>query len=70
MIKKVTENWWLESEPNEDRPGVNVYLVHKSGDCASLACADNEGETSDGRKVPQAIIDAAWRWIDKAGLDY
>lgn len=70
MLKTINHNWTLECEPNEDRPGVNVYIVHRSGDTASLACADNEGMTSDGRKVPQYVIDAAYRWIDSANLDY
>ena len=68
--KKITANWTLESEPNEDRPGENVYLVHSSGDCASLACADNEVETADGTYVPKQIVKAAYQWIEDEGIDY
>lgn len=62
--------WTIEVEPNEDRPGVNIYLVHSSGDCASLACADNEGETADGLRVPQIVIAKAYGLIDSEKLDY
>lgn len=71
MIKQYNPYWHFESEPNPDgREGVNVYIVHKSGDCASLACADNEGETADGRRIPAQVVKGAWDWIESAGLDY
>ena len=70
MMKKVSPYWHLEAEANEDRPGMNVYLIHHSGDCASLACADNEGETADGLRVPRAVVAAAFDWIEEASIDY
>jgi hypothetical protein len=70
-MKKVINHYWtLEAEPNEDRPGMNVYLVHFSGDIASLACAENEGETADGRHVPAQIIKYAYEWIEDENIDY
>jgi len=70
MNKRIDNNWSLEAEANEDRPGMNVYLAHRSGDCASLACADNEGETADGLRVPAFVVIAAYQWIDDTNIDY
>ena len=70
-LYKTVGNWTLTAEPNEDREGMNVYLTHfGSGDTASLACADTEGETADGLRIPKVVIAAAWKWIDDENIDY
>ena len=62
-------------EPNEDRPGVNCYVMQykipeslRQG--SSLALVQNEGfiEESEGEiKVPQKIIDEITEWAEDNG---
>ena len=66
----LSQHWAMQVEPNEDRDGQAVYLIHSSGDGCSLACADNEGETCDGLKVPAFVIKSAFNFIEKQGIDY
>jgi len=71
MKEYMCEGWQAFTEPNEDRPGVNVYLEHiSSGDVVSLACAECEGETSEGRPVPIKAVLMAFDWIAEKGIDY
>lgn len=50
--------------PNEDREGVNLYITCPNGDSCSLACADNEGETVDGTRIPGHVVAAAYDFLD------
>ena len=62
-------------EPNEDRPGVNCYVMQykipeslRQG--SSLALVQNEGfiEESEGEiEVPQKIIDEITEWAEDNG---
>ncbi len=67
---KHNSEWTFTAQPNEDREGDNVFIEHSSGQSASLACAEGEGELDRGKKVPASVISAAYRWIEKAGIDY
>ena len=58
------------ASPNEDREGESVHITCPNGDCASLECADSEGETVNGTRIPQAIIDQVFNWVDSEGIDY
>ena len=70
MKHKFDSNWSFEAEPNEDREGMQVFVCHRSGDGASLSCADNEGETCDGLRVPRSVVNACYRWIEQNKIDY
>lgn len=70
MKHKFDSNWSFEAEPNEDREGMQVFVYHRSGDGASLSCADNEGETCDGLRVPRSVVNACYRWIEQNNIDY
>ena len=70
LKRKVVGRWVIVAEPNEDYPGMNVWLDHASGDSCSLACGDSEGETVDGLIVPRKVVDAAYKWIEEEGIDY
>ena len=70
MKHKFNSSWSFEAEPNEDREGMQVFVCHSSGDSASLSCADNEGETCDGLRVPRSVVDACYRWIDQNKINY
>jgi len=70
MRYKHNDNWTFTAIDNEDREGQNVFIEHRNGESASLCCAMGEGELEDGTKVPTSVINAAYRWIDKAGIDY
>lgn len=50
--------------------GMGVYINHMSGDCASLECADNEGETVDGLPIPTTVVRDAFKWVESEGIDY
>jgi hypothetical protein len=47
----------VEVTPNEDRPGVQVWIVREDDDeCVSLECAEGEGEFSDGSRIPAWML--------------
>ena len=58
------------AEPNEDREGENVYIETPSGDVASLAVAENEGETADGTFIAKSVVDKAHDFIFANNIDY
>jgi hypothetical protein len=60
----------ISAEPNEDREGENVYIECPNGDFASLACAENEGETADGTFIPKSVVDKAHDFIYVNDINY
>ena len=59
MIKKITDNWSLETYYNDETDYTQVFINHTSGESASVACAENEGELWNGVKVPARILSKA-----------
>ena len=48
-----------------------TWNMFTGASCSSLMCADDTGETNDGeRRVPQSVIDEAYKWIEDENLDY
>ena len=70
-MKRIDYNGYtILAEPNEDRAGEAVYIETPCGDVASLACAENEGETADGTRIPKSVVAAAYEFIDDNDIDY
>ena len=58
----------IEVTECEDREGVEVFIIDTiNDDMVSLICAENEGEFSNGRKVPQGVINRARKIADRVG---
>ena len=49
----------IETSPNEDRPGVQVWISRDDGQSISLAVAEDFGEFEDGSPVPDRIVQKA-----------
>ena len=58
----------IETSPNEDRPGAQVWICRDDGEYVSLAVAEDWGEFDDGSKIPARIVRKARDLADE--IDY
>jgi hypothetical protein len=58
----------IETCPNEDRPGTQVWIRRDDGELVSLAVAEDWGEFDDGSPVPDSVVHRARELADR--IDY
>ena len=55
----------IETSPNEDREGVQIWIYRDDGEYVSLAVAEDWGEFDDGSPVPDRIVQRARALADR-----
>ena len=60
--------YMIETCPNEDREGSQVWIKRSDGEYVSLAVAEDYGVFDDGSPVPDRIVQRARELADR--IDY
>ena len=55
----------IETSPNEDREGVQIWIYRDDGACVSLAVAEDWGVFDDDAPVPNRIVQRARALADR-----
>jgi len=60
----------IETSPNEDREGVQIWIYRDDGESVSLSVAEDWGEFDDGSSVPDRIVQRARALADRPDVNY